>query len=110
MPAVKEYGLGRRSEKRRRRLAGERDQADLSEIEMERAFQQWIDRRNQRLHHVVQEMAEADGRQNAKGRIRPHTLRSFRRDCTHVSFHDVLDGFTRPQASPAWFLRHNKQL
>src|SRR5258708_17174244 len=77
----------KRLEERRRRLAGERDQADLAEVEMERAFQQRIDRRDQRLHHVVEEMAEADGGQNREGGVGPHTFWGFSRDGSYVRFH-----------------------
>jgi hypothetical protein len=37
-------------------LKGEGDQADLAEVEIERAFQNRIDRREQRLDDVVEEV------------------------------------------------------
>ena len=51
-----------------RHLEGQRDQADLHETELERALQQRIDRRQQRLDHVVEQMGEADGGQHRKDR------------------------------------------
>ena len=47
-------------------LIGKGDQADLAEIEMKRAFENGIDGGDQRLGHVVQQMAEADRGQNSK--------------------------------------------
>jgi hypothetical protein len=41
-------------------LIGERDETDLGEVEMEGVLKNRIERRNQRLHHVIQKMAEAD--------------------------------------------------
>ena len=43
---------------------GQGDQPHLAEIEMEFALQQGVDRRDHRLHHVIQEMGEAGGRQD----------------------------------------------
>jgi hypothetical protein len=47
-------------------LEGEGDEADLGEVEMERCFEDGIDRRQQRLHHVVEHVAEADSREHTK--------------------------------------------
>jgi len=47
-------------------LIGQSDKPNLREAEVKRVFQDGVDRWNQRLHHVVQEMAEADGRENGK--------------------------------------------
>jgi len=49
-------------------LKDERNEADLREVEPEILFQDWIDGRNQRLHHVVEQMAEAEGRENLERR------------------------------------------
>jgi hypothetical protein len=43
-----------RLEQRGDQLIGERDKPDLAEIEMEAGLEHRIDRRQQRLHHVVQ--------------------------------------------------------
>ncbi len=51
-------------------LVGQRDQTDLAEIEVEAALEDRIDRRQQRLHHVVQQVAEAQRRQDAECRAR----------------------------------------
>ena len=48
-----------RLKERRGDLIGEGDVADLSEVQMKGAFEDRIDRRQERLHHVVEEMAEA---------------------------------------------------
>ena len=48
-------------------LASQRDQPDLPEIEPVGSLQHRIERRNQRLHHVVQKVTEADCREHAEG-------------------------------------------
>ena len=47
-------------------LEREGDQADLGEIQRERGLEHRIHRRQQRLHHVVEQVAEADGEQDRK--------------------------------------------
>ena len=49
-------------------LGGERDQPDLAEIEPVGFLQNWIERRNQRLVHVVQQMADRERHQDREGR------------------------------------------
>ena len=49
-------------------LVGQRDQTDLREGEMERALEQRIDRKDQRLDHVVQKMRKADGAEHLVAR------------------------------------------
>ena len=49
-----------RLEQRGGDIEGERDDADLGEIEREGILQHRVDRRQQRLDHVVEEMGEAD--------------------------------------------------
>ena len=64
-------------------LIRQRDEPDLSEIQVERDLQQRIDRRHQRLHHVVQEVAKADGRQNREcglSRLDPSAFRPPQRE------------------------------
>ncbi len=51
-------------QQRRRHLEHEGDEADMGEVQIEGRFQVGIDRLQQRLHHVVQRMAEADGEQH----------------------------------------------
>jgi hypothetical protein len=51
-------------------LKRECQNADLSEVETVITLQHRIDRRQQRLHHVVQQMTDADGRQDGKRRFR----------------------------------------
>ena len=55
-----------RLQQRRGELRGERDQADLAEIEVVGLLEQGIDGRDHRLHHVVQQMAKADRAQHAE--------------------------------------------
>ena len=48
-------------------LKRQRDETDLREAEIEGGFQRRIDGGQQRLHHVVQEMAERHGEQHTEG-------------------------------------------
>jgi hypothetical protein len=50
-----------RLEQRGGELKGQREEADLHEIEPEAGLQHRVHRRKQRLHRVVEEMTEADG-------------------------------------------------
>ena len=54
-----------RLQQRRRQLQRERDEPDLREVQLKRRLQDRIDRRNQRLDRVVQQMRHADRRQDA---------------------------------------------
>ncbi len=47
-------------------LVGEGDEADLGEVEVEGCLEDGIDGGQQRLHHVVEEMTEADGGEDAE--------------------------------------------
>ena len=51
-------------QQRRSHLRGQSDQPDLLEIQVERGLEERVNRRNQRLHHVIQKMAETDGPEN----------------------------------------------
>ncbi len=42
----------------RRHLVGQGQQTDLTEIQMERGLQNWIDGRQQGLHRIIEQMAE----------------------------------------------------
>ena len=53
-----------RLQERGRRLVGQGDKPDLSEREIESTLEQRIDRKDQRLHHVVQEVGKAQGTQH----------------------------------------------
>ena len=60
-----------RLQHRRGDLIDQRDEADLTEVEVEIRLQIRIDRRQQRLHHVVEQVAEADApRMTAKPCVR----------------------------------------
>jgi hypothetical protein len=66
-------------------LERQRDHADLREVERVIVFQDRIDRRDQRLHGVVEKMRKADCRQHDISRSRPGRLgggigRQLRRD------------------------------
>ena len=52
-----------------RHLPGEGDVADLGEIELEGFLQQGIDGGHQRLHHVIEHMAETDGEEDRVDRL-----------------------------------------
>jgi hypothetical protein len=58
-----------RLEQRRRELEGESDEADLGEIEVIVGLERRVDRRQQRLHHVVEQVGEADREENGEGRF-----------------------------------------
>src|SRR5438552_1158153 len=58
-----------RLQQRAGQLQHERDEADLREIELEVLLEDWIDGRNQRLHHVVEHVAETESRKNIERRI-----------------------------------------
>lgn len=47
-------------------LKRERDHPDLKEAQRVSLFQQWIDGRNQRLHHIVQHVRQTETDQNRK--------------------------------------------
>ena len=51
-------------------LKRQRDQADLAEVEAVGVLDDGIDRRQQRLHHVVQQMREAEREDDREGRFR----------------------------------------
>src|ERR1700730_14772314 len=59
-----------------RQLLGEGDQAYLAEIEMEGILEERIDRGNQRLQRVVQEVEEADGEKNLEDGLLTSVCRS----------------------------------
>ena len=67
-------------QERRGHLEDQRDEADLGEREAEFLLEKRIDRRNDRLHHVVEQMRGADHQQDRIDRpARPaHFSRSFR--------------------------------
>ena len=75
MPMVSEKGFGRavgveaddRLEQRGGDVEGERDDADLGEVEGEGILQHRVDRRQQRLDHVVEEVGEADRDERGDG-------------------------------------------
>ena len=50
----------------RSHLEAERDQTDLDEAEMEARFEQWIDRRDERLDRVVEQVRKTDRKKNGK--------------------------------------------
>jgi hypothetical protein len=50
-------------------LAGQRDQADLGEIEMEGLFDHRINRGDERLDGVIEQMGKADGQENRHDRF-----------------------------------------
>jgi hypothetical protein len=47
-------------------LVGESEEAEVGEVEVKLALEDRVDRREQRLHHVVEEVAEADGGEDAE--------------------------------------------
>src|SRR5215472_15081079 len=47
-------------------LVGQRERAEVPEEQVKRRLENRVDRRQKRLHHVVQQVAKADRRQNTK--------------------------------------------
>src|SRR6185312_7008448 len=56
---------------------GEGEDADLAEGQGVRSLEHWIQRRQQRLHHVVQQMAEADRSQHRDRGAAGGTCRAY---------------------------------
>jgi len=71
-PAVGK-GADQGLQQRRCRLIGEGNEPDMGKVEIEGRFQVGIDRRQERLHHVVQRVAESDGEEHREhGRMHLH--------------------------------------
>ena len=68
-----------RLQQRTRGLEGEGQQANLPERQVEAALEQRIDRRKQRLHRVVQQVAQGDDQQHRERRPRGRVRRRKRR-------------------------------
>src|ERR1700686_1641703 len=66
-----------RLQQRCRECSGERNQSNLPEIQMKRVAQQRINRRQQRLHRVIQQMAKTDRQQNFKNSLRASIRGNF---------------------------------
>ena len=66
-----------RLQQRRGDLIGQRDHPDLPEVEMEGSLQQRINRRDQRLNHVVQEVAEGGREQDRENQFLGDMFRRF---------------------------------
>ena len=58
-----------RLEQRGGQLESERDKTDLSEVERVGILEDRIDRRQQRLHHVVEAVAHAQRREDGEGGV-----------------------------------------
>jgi len=90
MPVASENGCvgevaDRRLQQRSSELERQRDHADLGKIQCVIVLQDRIDRRDQRLHGVVEEMREADPGQHHIGRPRGGRLCSeARRHVQHL--------------------------
>lgn len=63
-------------EKRRRHLEHKRNHSDLGKGKSEFLLQQWIDRRNDRLHHIVEQMGGTDHEENRVDRTPAIGLRN----------------------------------
>src|SRR6266850_3302701 len=60
-----------RLQQRSRESSSKRNQTDLPEIQMKRIAQKRINRRQQRLHRVIQQMTKTDSQQNLENSFRP---------------------------------------
>ena len=60
-------GADERLQERGGELEGEGEQPDLTEAQLVGALEHRVHRRQERLHHVVQQVAEADGREHPDG-------------------------------------------
>ena len=67
-----------RLQQRRGQLQGEGDQPDLREGQRERRLQDRVDRRDQRLNRVVQQVRDADRREDAGDRLAAGLRRTLR--------------------------------
>ncbi len=76
----------KRLEKRGGELVHERDQSDVPEVELERVFQNRINRRDERLHGVVEQMRETERGQDGHDRsIRGRAGRLRFRHCRRIA-------------------------
>jgi hypothetical protein len=104
MPTASENGcafVGEMSDHRLQQRGGElerqRDHSDLREIERIAVFQDRVDRRDQRLHGVVEEMREADSRQHDIGGARGSDLGSGERGPARATLHRIRHQHRRGQ-------------
>ena len=86
-----------RLEQRRRELEGEGDEADLREIQREVGLEHRVHRRQQRLHHVVEQMAEADGEQDGE---RGHGLKRLCSRSTARLFDPMVSSASKTPFTP----------
>ena len=86
-------------EQRRGQLKRQRDQADLAEVEAVGVLDDGIDGRQQRLHHVVQQMREAERENDRRSgfRGRAEAAWGFGRALTSAS--NFLEGLRHSAAS-----------
>src|SRR5882762_9236420 len=75
-----------RLQQRSRKSGSERNQTDLSEIQMKRIAQKRINRRQQRLHRVIQQMTKANSQQNLKYSFRSSITGAIGNKCAHFAF------------------------
>jgi len=81
-----------------RQLQREGDQAYLAEIKMEGVLEKRIDRGDQRLQRVVQEMAETDGEKNLEDGLLAGVCRSSCSNCGQVCVASHLE----PESLDLW--------
>src|SRR5258708_32737673 len=75
-----------RLQQRSGKSSSKRNQTDLPEIQTKRIAQERINRGQQRLHRVIQQMAKTDSQQNLKNRFRPGIARAIGSKCAHFAF------------------------
>ncbi len=63
---------------------------DLAEIQMERRLENGINRRDQRLHHVVQEVAEGGREQNGENQFLRDMFRCLGLNRAGGGLHELL--------------------
>src|SRR6266404_5185230 len=73
-------------QKRRREGGSERDQPDLPKVQVKCIPQQRINRRQQRLHGVIQQMTKTNRQQNLKNSFRPRLRGNIAAQHTHFAF------------------------
>src|SRR6266403_5974616 len=74
-----------RLQQRSSKSSSERNQTDLSEIQMKRIAQQRINRRQQRLHRVIQQMTKTNSQQNLENSFRPNIPSTIGNKCAHFA-------------------------
>src|SRR5437660_2638151 len=75
-----------RLQQRSRKSSSKRNQTDLPKIQTKRIAQKRINRRQQRLHRVIQQMTKADSQQNLKNSFGSSIAGAIGNKCAYFAF------------------------